>query len=307
MRSGVTWSQQAYIKASNTSAQALFGTSVAVLGDEAVVGSYQENSNATGVDGSQNNQLAANSGAAYAFSRSGVTWSQQAYLKASNTHINDNFGSSVAIDAGTVVVGAPGESSNAIGLNGDGSNHSAQFSGAAYVFVSFSNANNQPSILAVDQTVQQGSASANLEIATVHDVEDAANTLAVTVNGGSSATVNGVTVSGINVNAMGVVTADCLQDDGTGDFLQWNSMTGDYLFTHCGTNGFTLAGTGSARLANNTQSLSDNKPDRRISAGYLVNQLTGSATVIVIRAAGLTQTYHINQTNIHPTCVCRGG
>jgi hypothetical protein len=118
--------------------------------------------------------------------------------------------------------------------------------------------------------------------------------------GGDGSDIGAYEASPLNFNL-------CLQDGGTGDFLQWNSTTGDYLFTHCGTNGFTLAGTGSARLANNTQSLSDNKPDRRISAGYLVNQLTGSATVIVIRAAGLTQTYHINQTNIHPTCVCRGG
>jgi hypothetical protein len=49
-------------------------------------------SNATGVNGDQANNLAQMSGAAYVFVRSGSTWSQQAYLKASNTEANDVFG-----------------------------------------------------------------------------------------------------------------------------------------------------------------------------------------------------------------------
>jgi FG-GAP repeat len=206
VRSGVTWSQQAFLKASNVGG--FFGFSVDISGDALVIGADQESCNATGVDGDQNNNNAGGSGAAYAFARSGATWSQQAYLKASNTRFNSKFGISVGISGSTIVAGAIGESSNAVGINGDGSNNSAQGSGAAYVFVAFSNTNNQPSILAVNQTVQQGSVSANLQIATVDDVEDAKNTLAVTINGGASATVNGVMVSGISVNAAGVVTAD---------------------------------------------------------------------------------------------------
>ena len=42
----------------------------------------------------------------YVFTRSGSTWSQQAYLKASNTDVEDFFGQSVAIAGNTVVVGA---------------------------------------------------------------------------------------------------------------------------------------------------------------------------------------------------------
>ena len=38
--------------------------------------------------------------------RSGTNWSQQAYLKASNTEAGDDFGSSVAVSGDTVVVGA---------------------------------------------------------------------------------------------------------------------------------------------------------------------------------------------------------
>ena len=37
-----------------------------------------------------------NAGAAYVFVRSGTSWSQEAYLKASNTDCRDDFGMSVA-------------------------------------------------------------------------------------------------------------------------------------------------------------------------------------------------------------------
>ena len=44
-----------------------------------------EDSNATGVNGNQNNNSAQDTGAAYVFVRNGTNWTQQAYLKASNT------------------------------------------------------------------------------------------------------------------------------------------------------------------------------------------------------------------------------
>ena len=131
----MTWSQQAFLKASNTAADDNFGTSVAVSGDTVVVGASSEDSNATGVGGDQSNNSASDSGAAYVFVRSGVTWSQQAYLKASNTDAYDSFGMKVAVSGDTVVVGASGESSNATGVNGIQSDNSSASSGAAYVFV----------------------------------------------------------------------------------------------------------------------------------------------------------------------------
>ena len=133
-RSGDVWSQQAYLKASNTGAGDYFGTSVAVSGDTLVVGARYEDSNATGVDGDQADNTAANSGAAYVFTRSGSTWSQQAYLKASNPGANDEFGNSVGVSGDTVVVGARYEESNATGVNGDQADNSAADSGAVYVF-----------------------------------------------------------------------------------------------------------------------------------------------------------------------------
>jgi hypothetical protein len=133
-RSGKTWNQQAYLKASNTQAFNFFGSSVAIAGDTVVVGAFGESSHATGVDGDQSDRSADDAGAVYVFSRSNNTWSQQAYLKASNTEAFDQFGISVAIAGNTVVVSADREASNAFGVDGNQNDNSAIFSGAAYVF-----------------------------------------------------------------------------------------------------------------------------------------------------------------------------
>ena len=88
-----------------------FGISVAVDGDTAVVGAYQDD-DATNGD---------NSGSAHVFARSSPTapWSWSAKLTASDAAENDEFGISVAVDGDTIVVGAHQNDSN---------------KGAAYVF-----------------------------------------------------------------------------------------------------------------------------------------------------------------------------
>ena len=108
---------------------------MAVSGDTVVVGADGEASNATGINGDQTDNSAPDAGAAYVFVRNGTTWSQQAYLKASNTDAGDAFGYSVAVSGDTVVVGANFETSGATGVNGDQADNSAPFAGAAYVFV----------------------------------------------------------------------------------------------------------------------------------------------------------------------------
>jgi len=135
VRNGSTWSHQAYLKSSAGGFDDYFGLSVAVSGDTVVVGAYQEDSNATGINGNSANNSSFNAGAAYVFVRNGSTWSQQAYLKASNTGVNDQFGRSVAASGDTVVIGAYMEDSNATGVNGDQVSNAASASGAAYVFV----------------------------------------------------------------------------------------------------------------------------------------------------------------------------
>lgn len=134
------WVQQAYVKASNTGTGDEFGGSVALSGDGStlVVGAPHEDSNAIGIGGIQGNDAISDSGAVYVFVRSGVgEWSQQAYVKASNTGPGDSFGRSVALsgDGNTLAIGAPWESSSAIGINGNQANDGALSSGSVYVFV----------------------------------------------------------------------------------------------------------------------------------------------------------------------------
>jgi hypothetical protein len=133
-RSNNTWSQQAYIKASNAESNDGFGTSATLDNDTLVVGAYQEDSSATGVNGDQTSNASSVSGAAYVFVRNGGVWEQQAYLKASNTGADDRFGASVAVENDTLFVGAVWESSNATGIAGDQVNNDASRSGAVYLF-----------------------------------------------------------------------------------------------------------------------------------------------------------------------------
>ena len=138
-RANGTWAQEAYVKASNTGRVDRFGDSVALSasGNTLAVGASAEDSNATGVDGDQNNEFAQESGAVYVYERVGGNWSQQAYLKASNTATDDEFGASVSLsdDGNTLAVGAYFEDSNATGINGDESNNFLPSAGAVYVFV----------------------------------------------------------------------------------------------------------------------------------------------------------------------------
>lgn len=134
-RTGTTWTQEAYIKASNTGGGDQFGRSVALSGDTLAVGAYLEDSNGIGVNsGAEADNSAADSGAVYVFTHTGSSWTQQAYIKASNTGAGDQFGFSVALDGDTLAVGAVAEDSNATGVGGNEADDSAKTSGAVYVF-----------------------------------------------------------------------------------------------------------------------------------------------------------------------------
>jgi len=78
---------------------------------------------------------AAGAGAAYVFVRDGTNWTQQAYLKPSNTGFGGmQFGSAVAAAGDTLVVGAEKENRIATGINGDQATQGAPESGAVYIF-----------------------------------------------------------------------------------------------------------------------------------------------------------------------------
>ncbi|MBI2189020.1 MAG: FG-GAP repeat protein, partial [Acidobacteria bacterium] len=146
-RSGNTWAQQAYIKASNTGNGDHFGNAVALSadGNTLAVAAFWESSAATGVNGNQNDNSIPQAGAVYVFTRSGGAWTQQAYIKASNTGRpgdgelpgeGDQFGFSLALsgDGNTLAVGAPSEDSNAGGIDGNQQSDAASSAGAVYVY-----------------------------------------------------------------------------------------------------------------------------------------------------------------------------
>lgn len=140
VKSGATYTQQAYIKAGNRGAADYFGYDVDLSddGNTMAVGGRNEDSNSLGVNGSDN-QSAVDSGAAYVFSRTGTTWTQEAFMKASNTGAGDLFGHTVAIsrDGNSVLVGAFREDSSTSCVN-PVQNNTGENNGAAYHFFKIS-------------------------------------------------------------------------------------------------------------------------------------------------------------------------
>lgn len=108
-RQGSTWSYEAKLVGGDAGAQR-FGDSVDISGDRAIVGAPSS----TG--------LVAGAGAAYVFTRSGTTWTQQQKLRGDTA--SSQFGVAVAIDGTTVAVGQS---------QADPSGHTDQ--GAAHVYV----------------------------------------------------------------------------------------------------------------------------------------------------------------------------
>ncbi len=164
-RNGTTWTQQAYIKASNTGQGDGFGYGIGFSGDTLVIGAPYEKSNATGVNGNQADNSADYAGAAYVFTRSGTVWSQEAYIKASNTGVNDYFGNQLAVSGDTIVIAAPGESSNATGVDGNQADNSAESSGAAYVFTRSGTAWTQEAYIKASNTGQYDSFGTSVALA----------------------------------------------------------------------------------------------------------------------------------------------
>ncbi len=138
VRSNSTWAQQAYLKASNADPSDRFGTSVSLSADgkTLAVGATGEASNKN--SGPDDNTARA-AGAVYVFTRDGSSWTEQAFLKASNADPYDLFGISVSLSSngGVLAVGAPSEASMGTGTNGDlvdQANDGAIQAGAVYLF-----------------------------------------------------------------------------------------------------------------------------------------------------------------------------
>jgi trimeric autotransporter adhesin len=137
VRNGNAWVQQAYIKPQTLDLDDVFGGGVALSGDgnTLAVGVPNEDSNATTIDGDDANNNAPDSGAVFIYTRSGTTWSRQAYIKCSTCEAGDAFGWSVALSGSgdTLAAGAIGEDSDTKLINST-PNNNASGSGAVFIF-----------------------------------------------------------------------------------------------------------------------------------------------------------------------------
>lgn len=131
VRSGTSWSQQALLVANETIPNQL-ASGLGLDGDTLVIGAAQAASDTTGINTTPNSN-AANSGAAWVFTRSGTTWTQRYYIKPSNTGAGDNFGSRCDVNQGTVACASIEEDGSATGIN-PVNDDAATTAGAVYIF-----------------------------------------------------------------------------------------------------------------------------------------------------------------------------
>ncbi len=109
-RSGTNWIEQAKLTAAIGMDDDLFGYSVSISGDYAIVGSHYGDDNES------------ESGSAYIFHRSGTSWTEQAKLTTPDGAAYDWFGYTVSIESDYAVIGAHWDDDN--GTN----------SGSVYIF-----------------------------------------------------------------------------------------------------------------------------------------------------------------------------
>ncbi len=116
VRTGGAWTQQAKLTANDGRASDFFGNSVAISSSTVIIGAPEADIN-----------FNVDFGAAYIFTRSGTTWSQQAKLIASDGAAGDAFGSSVDVAVSiTGTLAVVGASDDNIAGN--------LFQGSAYIF-----------------------------------------------------------------------------------------------------------------------------------------------------------------------------
>ena len=111
VRSGLSWTFEQKIVASDGEAGDRLGQSVAINGDTIVIGAYGDDDKGS------------NSGSVYVYVRLGTTWSLQQKIVPSDGGASDLFGHFVDLDGDTIVVGAYGDQDQ------------GNFTGSVYVYV----------------------------------------------------------------------------------------------------------------------------------------------------------------------------
>ncbi|HFE63055.1 MAG TPA: T9SS type A sorting domain-containing protein [Caldithrix sp.] len=109
-KDGGNWTEEKILTASDAAMEKKFGSSVAISGELAVVGSSKDNENGN------------ESGSGYVYLYNGIDWVENVKLLPSDGAAGDEFGSSAALDGYTAIVGSPADDDS-------GSN-----SGSAYLF-----------------------------------------------------------------------------------------------------------------------------------------------------------------------------
>jgi hypothetical protein len=111
-RTGNTWEQQTKLTAEDGSEGDVFGISVSISGNTLLVGA------------DLNEEKGINAGAAYVFTQSGNTWTQQAKLTADDGAAGDIFGVRVALKGDTALISARRDDDDLMGID----------AGSAYIF-----------------------------------------------------------------------------------------------------------------------------------------------------------------------------
>ena len=111
-RTGTQWSHQAKLMAADAGKTDIFGVRVALSGNTALISARRDDDDVMGVD----------AGSVYVFTRTGITWQQQAKLTAPDGAEDDRFGRGVALSGDTALI-------SAMHQDDKGAN-----SGSAYVF-----------------------------------------------------------------------------------------------------------------------------------------------------------------------------
>lgn len=97
VESAGTWTTQQKLVATDPTGSQWFGNTLALDVDTAVIGARYSTTNFY------------DDGSAYVFRRTGGAWTQETELNASDGMENDHFGSRVALEGGTILVGATGD------------------------------------------------------------------------------------------------------------------------------------------------------------------------------------------------------
>lgn len=131
-RTGTTWAHSAYLKANNTDSFDRFGGTVAISGSTIAVACVREENGIGCINGEGSLNSTSSSGAVYIYKHNGSNWVYSDYLKSFTARAGESYGDSLALDGAVLFVGATGEDSIAVGVNGDRGDNSLPNSGAMH-------------------------------------------------------------------------------------------------------------------------------------------------------------------------------